>query len=244
MMKGITTFFKVLLIFIASCLTSYFTNYDNNGIINYNSVLTILVTFFSISLTIVAILFTVLDRYKEIVKNKKIFFDYSTIVLKEISDDVKGLLILCILLFLTQILKDFVQLFPILDIPETILIFSIFLSLIIMWDITSSVIKLIIHLKDFDIVNEQPFAEKKESSEQEDSPNEQSATLKQEISDQEQVLLDLYKILSPSSTKELIQYLKTLIIKQQIEEQNKKMKQSKEMKKHNDDIMMNDDLWK
>jgi hypothetical protein len=169
-------------------------------------------TLFGVSLAILALLFTVIDRYKEncekniqneILKN-------SLPVLKNIGDDIVGILLILIFLFLLDIcsnplekLQNFllsIKIIKSFDILRFLLVLSLSFLLGITVDITIVVIKLI---KGLFILN---------------SGN---TTGTFAVSPQERDFLTYTRKLKPQYFNELLNYTKTLYTKQMIEDSQK-----------------------
>lgn len=133
---------------IISAILSKLFSYTGNDIINYDTILNLEIAFFSVSLAIVALMITILDKYKEKVVNLKEWSAKSFYVLKEISENTIALLIIIIILIFASIIKPLLTIIPHINVMFTVLLFSISISLIVMLDTTLSVHKLVINLKD------------------------------------------------------------------------------------------------
>lgn len=145
---NIKTFFKLLVCIIVSIILSHFCTYTKSKVIDYYVIINIEVALFSVSLAIVALMITILEKYKEKVTNQQIWITCSTDILKEICENTIFLLFLIILLALASLLESVITLIPKWDIMTIILLFSFIVSLLIMVDISICVYKLVIHLKD------------------------------------------------------------------------------------------------
>ena len=64
---------KLIIIFVASTIVSFFTDGYDVDIINYPTILNTLMSSFAVSFAIVAIMFTILDRYKEKVDDPEFY---------------------------------------------------------------------------------------------------------------------------------------------------------------------------
>ena len=117
-------------------------------VISYSTVLNIEIALFSVSLTIVALLITILDKYKERVTDQSTWAKNSTLILKELCENTIALLVLIALLFGATIFKPLLMLIPKFDIMTIILLFSIILSICACFDTTISVYLLILNLKN------------------------------------------------------------------------------------------------
>lgn len=127
-----------------SCLFKY----TESKVIDYYVIINIIITLFSVSLTIVALMITILDKYKEKVSNEQVWATNSTAILKELCENTIALLFLIILLALASMLETAINLIPKLDVMNIILLFSLIVSLLVTFDITICIYKLILHLKD------------------------------------------------------------------------------------------------
>ena len=75
---------KLIIIFVASTIVSFFTNGYDVNIINYSTILNTLMSSFAVSFAIVAIMFTILDRYKEKTNDPKLFLERTQCILSEL----------------------------------------------------------------------------------------------------------------------------------------------------------------
>lgn len=171
-----------------------FSPFDNE-IINYNTIINIEIALFSVSLTIVALLITILEKYKEKTTNQLAWTKYSTKILKELCENAISLLFLIALLFLATIFKSWLLLIPKIDIMTAILFFSIILSILSCFDTTISVYKLVLNLKDI-LTN--------------------PTISLQNISKMESDLVEAYRLLDEEHRKSFNDVLSALILKQHI----------------------------
>lgn len=179
---------------VSIILTVMFSPFDNE-IINYNTIINIEIALFSVSLTIVALLITILEKYKEKTTNQLAWTKYSTKILKELCENAISLLFLIALLFLATIFKSWLLLIPKIDIMTAILLFSIILSILSCFDTTISVYKLVINLKDI-LTN--------------------PTISLQNISKMESDLVEAYRLLDEEHRKSFNDVLSALILKQHI----------------------------
>lgn len=179
---------------VSIILTVMFSPFDNE-IINYNTIINIEKALFSVSLTIVALLITILEKYKEKTTNQLAWTKYSTKILKELCENAISLLFLIALLFLATIFKSWLLLIPKIDIMTAILLFSIILSILSCFDTTISVYKLVINLKDI-LTN--------------------PTISLQNISKMESDLVEAYRLLDEEHRKSFNDVLSALILKQHI----------------------------
>lgn len=179
---------------VSIILTVMFSPFDNE-IINYNTIINIEIALFSVSLTIVALLITILEKYKEKTTNQLAWTKYSTKILKELCENAISLLFLIALLFLATIFKSWLLLIPKIDIMTAILFFSIILSILSCFDTTISVYKLVLNLKDI-LTN--------------------PTISLQNISKMESDLVEAYRLLDEEHRKSFNDVLSALILKQHI----------------------------
>ena len=142
------TIFKLLLCIITSLILSCLFQYTKSKVIDYYVIINILISLFSVSLAIVALMITILEKYKEKVTDQQTWAKCSTDILKEICENTIALLCFIILLASASILEPVIILIPKLDVMTIILLFSFILSLLTMFDTTLSIYKLVINLKD------------------------------------------------------------------------------------------------
>lgn len=116
---------------ISVILTIILAPFDEN-VIGYNTILNIEIALFSVSLTIVALLITILDKYKEKVVDQSTWAKGSALILKELCENTIALLVLIALLFLATVFKSLLVLIPKIDIMTAILLFTIILSMLCM----------------------------------------------------------------------------------------------------------------
>ena len=95
---------------ISVILTIILAPFDEN-VIGYNTILNIEIALFSVSLTIVALLITILDKYKEKVVDQSTWAKGSALILKELCENTIALLVLIALLFLATVFKSLLVLF-------------------------------------------------------------------------------------------------------------------------------------
>lgn len=208
MKKILYNFFPIFLIIIFSYLLSKISYSNDKTIITIEFLSTSSCALFGAALTILALLFTIIDRYKEnCEKNiQKDILYRSLPVLKNIGDDVIGIFIIMVILFFVDILQmpieklQGVKFLSKIDIMRFLLILFLLFLLYITFDITIVVIKLI---KGLFYVN---LTEKNDVF---------------EVSLGERNLLNVVRKLKPKYIDELKNYLKILYTKQEIEESEK-----------------------
>ena len=168
-------------------------------VISYSTVLNIEIALFSVSLTIVALLITILDKYKERVTDQSTWAKNSTLILKELCENTIALLVLIALLFGATIFKPLLMLIPKFDIM-TIILFSIILSICACFDTTISVYLLILNLKNVLTT---------------------STTSIKNISKRELYLVEAYRLLNEKHRTNIDDMIKALNLEQQVNENNK-----------------------
>lgn len=196
-------FFKVLLCAIISAVLSCLFQYGQDKVIDYNLVISIEVALFSVSLAIIALLITILDKYKEKTADQETWAVHSAAILKEICDNTIALLVIVILLFAASIFKPVIVLIPHLDAMTTILLFSIIISLFAMFDTTIGVCHLVVNLKNLLVGSD-------------------SKDLK--LTQREIYLIEAYRFLDNERKKSLDDCLKGLATTQQVDAAGKNEK--------------------
>lgn len=203
---------RIIFIFIICSLLSIIPYSKSSTIITTESLTNYSLTLFGTSLAILALLFTVIDRYKEnCEKNlQNNILDRSLPVLKNVGEDVMGLFIIVVLLFVYDLISvpiaqlqttlNAIDRFANLDIIRFLLVSFTFFLLYITFDITIVVITLINGLFKINRTNTENLFE---------------------VSLDERNLLTQIRKLHPKYINELLEYLKTLYVKQQIEDSKK-----------------------
>lgn len=142
------TIIEMIICFIVSTVLSFLFNYKDSTIIKYDVIINIEIALFSVSLAIVTLIITILDKYKEKTIAPSNWASSSSKILKEISENTLGLLVLTILISISAMLEPLLVMIPKFDAMTSILLFSFIVSLIIMTDTSISIFKLVIGLKD------------------------------------------------------------------------------------------------
>ncbi len=189
------SYISLLSCVVASLILTVMLSPFDKEIINYNTIINIEIALFSVSLTIVALLITILEKYKEKTTSQLAWTEYSTKILKELCENAISLLFLIALLFLATIFKSWLLLIPKIDIMTAILLFSIILSILSCFDTTISVYKLVLNLKNILTNPTIPL---------------------QNISKMEADLLEAYRLLDEEHRKSFNDVLSALILKQHI----------------------------
>lgn len=180
---------------IISIILSYFGDYSKNDIISYDFILNMEIGMFSVSLAIVALIITILEKYKEKVGNDTNWAANSSSILKELCENTIGLLIIVILLILFSIADGIVPTIPKFDLMTTMLITCTIISLLVMLDTTWSIYKLVINLKDV-LSN--------------------SSSTELYLSQHEQQLIEAYRFLDQANKEKVDQLLTDIATAQQI----------------------------
>ena len=180
---------------IISIILSYFGDYSKNDIISYDFILNMEIGMFSVSLAIVALIITILEKYKEKVGNDINWAANSSSILKELCENTIGLLIIVILLILFSIADGIVPTIPKFDLMTTMLITCTIISLLVMLDTTWSIYKLVINLKDV-LSN--------------------SSSTELYLSQHEQQLIEAYRFLDQANKEKVDQLLTDIATAQQI----------------------------
>ena len=180
---------------IISIILSYFGDYSKNDIISYDFILNMEIGMFSVSLAIVALIITILEKYKEKVGNDTNWAANSSSILKELCENTIGLLIIVILLILFSIADGIVPTIPKFDLMTTMLITCTIISLLVMLDTTLSIYKLVINLKDV-LSN--------------------SSSTELYLSQHEQHLIEAYRFLDQANKEKVDQLLTDIATAQQI----------------------------
>ena len=124
---------------IISFILSYFGDYSESDIISYDFILNMEIGMFSVSLAIVALIITILEKYKEKIGNDKNWAANSSAILKELCENTISLLIIVILLILFSVADGILPTIPKFDLMTTMLITCTIISLFAMFDTTWSI---------------------------------------------------------------------------------------------------------
>ena len=144
---------KIICILICGGLPSYFLDFENNDIVSYSFALTTNIALFSLSLAITAIFFAIVDKYQSLFDKTDKTFQLFTALLREMGENTFALLIITFLTFIFSILQSLID----QKINNCIIICSMLLTFIIIFDITRSTIILL---------KEMPLISKKEERNQ------------------------------------------------------------------------------
>lgn len=185
----------IVISLIISIVLSHFGDYSKSNIISYDFILNMEIGMFSVSLAIVALIITILEKYKEKVGNDINWATSSSSILKELCENTIGLLIIVILLILFSIADGIVPTIPKFDLMTTMLITCTIISLLVMLDTTWSIYKLVINLKDV-------------------LSNSSSTDLY--LSQHEQQLIEAYRFLDQANKEKVDQLLTDIATAQQI----------------------------
>lgn len=185
----------IVISLIISIVLSHFGDYSKSNIISYDFILNMEIGMFSVSLAIVALIITILEKYKEKVGNDINWAASSSSILKELCENTIGLLIIVILLILFSIADGIVPTIPKFDLMTTMLITCTIISLLVMLDTTWSIYKLVINLKDV-LSN--------------------SSSTELYLSQHEQQLIEAYRFLDQTNKEKVDQLLTDIATAQQI----------------------------
>lgn len=194
---------KIILILFFPFICCKYFDYSSNAIINFNFILSSSIDILAVALAITAIFFTVIDRYKDKQDTPKSIDFLCFPILKEMCENVFGILFSVALMFFVSI---FESLFDAFVFPEFMGKFSvstyIYLTgfifiLAILFDITKSVLNLTCGL----------FIK----------PNQDLSN-----DDKYMYLVEISKELDSKRFDELLEDIKSLIIKQHLEKNRKK----------------------
>ena len=194
---------KIGVIFIISFFACMKFDYTSNEIIRIDVIFSNSINILGLALAITAIFFTVVDRYKEKSEKRKEIENKCFPVLKEMCENVMGILISVIIMFGASSLEPMLEQVILPDfcgeIQIIVLIFymGFILILSILLDITKSILSLVQGLFLTEIKPDQK---------------------------QEEMYTDFIgqcKKLDSKHFKELIEYTKALIIKQELESKKK-----------------------
>lgn len=144
---------KIIGILICGGLLSYFLDFENNDIVSYSFALTTNIALFSLSLAITAIFFAIVDKYQSLFDKTDKTFQLFTALLREMGENTFALLIITFLTFIFSILQSLID----QKINNCIIICSMLLTFIIIFDITRSTVILL---------KEMPLISKKEERNQ------------------------------------------------------------------------------
>lgn len=195
---------KIIVILLFTFFCCKYFDYSANEIINYSFILSSSIDILAVALAVTAIFFTVIDRYKDKQESPKSIERLCFPILKEMCENVLGILFAVILMVIISI---FESLFATFTFPKFMGKFSItnfiylagfLFILVILFDITKSVLNLTSGLFI-------PNSNK-------DSNN----------NDKYISFLEICKKLDVKHFNELFEYTKTLIVKQAIEKEEKK----------------------
>lgn len=193
-------FLSIIVCLVISIFLSIEFDYTDSKIINYDTILNLEIAFFSVSLAIVALMITVLEKYKEKVSDLGKWSKYSASIMKEMSDNTVALLIIIIMLILSSIAETIFDLFPCVNLMAVVLLFCTILSLIIMLDTTISVHKLVINLKD--LLAEESFSN-------------------ENLSQREMHIIEAYRFLNDQNRNSFEDLLRGLTTNQQLDSKDK-----------------------
>lgn len=185
---------------VVSFLLSKNFDYTDSKVICYDFILTTLIAFFSIGLAIVALLFTILDKFKESVANIDVYIEFSQKILKSISDAVIAILVCIIIVSVALFLDKIIQTIVCINIKEIILISTFIISLLEMVDIAVSIHMLVNNVMSRANAVDKDF----------------------KVSLEEKNIIEASRHLNRSGLDDLKKHIELLIIRQNIDKDTKK----------------------
>ena len=184
---------------IISLLLTCIFDFSNSAIICYEFIINMEITLFSVSLAIVALMITILEKYKDKLSNQPNWIRDSTDILTEISENTIALLFLVIILIIASVLNSVIILIPNFDIMTTILVFSLLVSLLSIFDTTIGIHKLVSNLKNVLYANDEEL----------------------NLSQKEIHLIEAYRFLDDEHKKTFDDLVKAIATNQQLASQSK-----------------------
>lgn len=198
MKRLISKIFLILSIALVCCI---FFDYTNSEIINFSFIFSSSIDILAVALAVTAIFFTVIDRYKSKQEHPESIEKLCLPILKEMCDNVLGILFAVIAMFSVSILEGFLD---DLSFPKFMGNFSIscfiylagfIFILAILYDITKSILNLTCGLF---VSNNKNISNEKYT-----------------------YLMEICRKLDQEHFNELLNYVKTLIVKQELEKNKK-----------------------
>lgn len=142
------TTLKIFIILIFAFLCCRYFDFSTNEIINYSFILSASIDIMAVALAVTAIFFTVIDRYKDKQENPTQIESLCFPILKEMCENVLGILFTVILMVVISIFESLLVTFTFptcmgkFSIPNFIYLAGFLFILLILFDITKSVLKL------------------------------------------------------------------------------------------------------
>ena len=136
-------------IIVAVCLIISFTiampiNYSNSNVIEYSFALEILITIFSLSLAVLAIFFTVIEKKTDKLSSKANMRLKN--ITNELGEDIKLLLVLSAILFGSSLFEDLLP----QNLNEWVIISCYILGFVGAFDVLNSTIKIMRAISDLE----------------------------------------------------------------------------------------------
>lgn len=191
---------KIIPMMAIAILIAVFIDLDENNVVSYDFVINMLGNFFSIALAIVAILFTILDRYKDKVADKIRYTNKTDLILKEMAENAASLLVIMSITIVCSMLKSLLGKISCFNANTSVIVFTILISVAVMFDISIAMINLINGLREYEQTNDDDL----------------------KITESEKLLIESYRKLDTIRTNELLETIKTLIIKQNYDKEIRK----------------------
>ena len=193
---------KIFVIFLLSLILSFIPS-DDKTIITKDTLINSTLQLFGVTLAIIALLFTILDRYKANLENsqKLILEKKSFPILKNMVDDVLATLLLAVIIFFYDIFYiplQWIQDFPFISyihLDRFILLSLLFFLLAITLDITISIITLINGLIEINRTHNESI----------------------QPTENELQLISIVRKFDSKHFEELLDYIKTLVVKQELD---------------------------
>lgn len=192
-------YFIIIGSILLSTIFSWFFSYENNEIINVSTILDIVITLFSVLLAIIALLITILDKYREKVDDQKKWAEHSSNVLKALCENTIALLFLILILIISAMFETTTDLIPFLNVRVILLLTVIILAMSITLDTTITIYILVVALKDWLTIDN---------------------TGSLELSKEEKHIVEAYRYFNDKYKTELTEYIKSLSIRQELDKKS------------------------
>ena len=195
---------KIIFLFLSAFFICNNIDYTDSKIVNPDFLLPVVIDILGIALAITAIFFTVVDRYKEKNDQKSRIEKQCFPILNEMCENVFGILLVVIVMFITSIIEPLLVQIVLptycknLKLVIYVYVVGFFVVLAILIDITQSILGLVKGL----------FISQENSNRE----------------DKYDKFLEECRQLDQKHFSELIEYTKTLILKQTIDNQKENMK--------------------
>lgn len=192
-------YFIIIGSILISMVFSCFFSYENNEVINVSTILNIVITLFTVLLAIIALLITILDKYREKVDDQERWAEHSSNVLKALCENTIALLFLILILIITSMFETTIDFIPFLNVRAIILLTVIILAMTITFDTTITIYILVVALKDWLTKDN---------------------TRNLELSKEEKHIVEAYRYFNEKYKLELTEYIKSLSIRQELDKKH------------------------